>query len=84
MAEEREGKLDILENELVPKHILLNKKEAEKMLKQYKIEPYQLPYIKSSDPVVTAIGAKPGDIIKIIRKSPTASEAFAYRYVIEG
>ena len=84
MAEEREGKLGILEHELVPRHILLNKKEAEKMLKQYRIEPYQLPYIKSSDPVVMAIGAKPGDIVKIVRKSPTASEAVTYRYVIEG
>ena len=84
LTEERERQLDILEHELVPKHILLDKKEAEKMLKQYKIEPYQLPYIKSSDPVVTAIEAKSGDIIKIVRKSPTASEAVAYRYVIEG
>lgn len=83
MTEERERQLDVLEHELVPKHILLDKKEAEKMLKQYKIEPYQLPYIKSSDPVAAAIEAKPGDIIKIVRKSPTASEAIAYRYVIE-
>lgn len=84
MTEEREGKLDILAHELVPKHILLNKKEAEKMLKQYRIAPYQLPYIKSSDAGALAIGAKPGDIVKIVRKSPTASEAVAYRYVIEG
>lgn len=83
MTEEKEGKIDILAHELVPIHILLNDKDAEKMLRQYKIEPYQLPYIKSSDPVAMAIGAKPGDIVKIVRKSPTASEAVAYRYVIE-
>jgi len=84
LTEEKERKLDLFEHELVPKHTLLDKKEAEKLLKQYRIAPYQLPYILESDPVEKAIGAKPGDIVKIIRKSPTAGEAIAYRYVIEG
>jgi len=84
MAEEKESKFDILEHELVPKHILLDKKEAEAVLEKYKIKPYQLPYIKSSDPAAEAIGAKPGDIVKIVRRSPTAGEAIAYRYVVEG
>jgi DNA-directed RNA polymerase subunit H len=73
----------VFEHKLVPKHIVLSKEEAEEVLKKYHIKPYQLPYIKKSDPAVKEIGAKPGDIIKIIRKSPTAGEAIAYRYVIE-
>jgi DNA-directed RNA polymerase subunit H len=84
LTEEKESKLDLFEHELVPKHILLNKKEAEELLRLYKIAPHQLPYILESDPAAKAIGAKPGDIVKIIRKSPTAGEAIAYRYVIEG
>lgn len=84
MAEEKESKSDILEHELVPKHILLDKKEAEAVLEKYKIAPYQLPFIKSSDPAAKAIGAKPGDIVKVVRKSHTAAEAIAYRYVVEG
>jgi DNA-directed RNA polymerase subunit H len=73
----------IFEHELVPKHIVLSKEEAEEVLKKYHIKPYQLPYIKKNDPAVKEIGAMPGDIIKIIRKSPTAGEAVVYRYVIE-
>lgn len=84
MAEEKEIKLDILKHELVPKHILLTKEEAEKLRREYRIELYQLPYIRASDPVAKVIGAKPGDVIKILRKSLTAGEAVAYRYVIEG
>jgi DNA-directed RNA polymerase subunit H len=74
---------DIFEHQLVPKHEILTKEEREKTLTQYKVQPYQLPQIKASDPAVKAIGAKPGDILRIIRKSPTAGEHMAYRYVVE-
>jgi DNA-directed RNA polymerase subunit H len=74
---------DIFEHELVPKHEILMPKEKEQILAQYKVHPYQLPSIKASDPAVEAIGAKPGDILRIIRKSPTAGTHIAYRYVVE-
>jgi DNA-directed RNA polymerase subunit H len=74
---------DIFEHKLVPKHEILTKEESEQILAQYKVPPYQLPQIKASDPAVKAIGAKPGDILRIIRKSPTAGEHIAYRYVVE-
>lgn len=74
---------DIFEHKLVPKHEILTPEEREKVLAQYKIKPYQLPQIKVSDPAAKAIGAKPGDILRIIRKSPTAGEHIAYRYVVE-
>lgn len=73
-----------LKHELVPKHVLLSEEEVEEVLKRYRVKPYQLPHIRSSDPVVQVIGAKPGDVIKIIRESRTAGEAIAYRYVVEG
>lgn len=75
---------NILEHELVPKHIVLNEKEKEEVLKKYRVTLKQLPRILSSDPVVKAIGAKPGDIIKIIRKSPVAGESVYYRVVVKG
>ena len=76
--------IDIFRNVLVPEHVLLTKEEAQSVLEMYKIKPYQLPYIKSSDPAVRAIDAKLGDVVKIIRNSQTAGNAIAYRYVIEG
>lgn len=75
-------KFTILDHELVPKHILLTKEERKQLLEQLKIKPEQLPWIRASDPVAKLIGAKPGDIVKIIRKSPTAGETIAYRFVV--
>jgi len=77
-------KISVLEHELVPKHEILSKEEAVKLMKSLGIRPEQLPWIRASDPVVKELGAKPGDIIKIIRKSPTAGESVAYRFVISG
>jgi DNA-directed RNA polymerase subunit H len=74
---------EIFEHKLVPKHEILDEKEKSKVLAQYKIQPYQMPQIKSTDPAVKAIGARPGDMLKIIRKSSTAGEHIAYRYVVE-
>ena len=75
---------DIFEHDIVPKHEILPEQEAKKLLEQYRVHPYQLPQISSNDPAVKAIGAKPGDIVRVIRgKSPTAGEHIAYRYVVE-
>lgn len=76
-------KFNVLEHELVPEHILLTEDEAKEVLKRYNITKGQLPKIKTSDVVVKQIGAKPGDVIKIIRKSITAGKAVAYRLVID-
>ena len=75
-------KYNLFNHTLVPKHILLSQEEAQSILKQYKIKPYQLPHLKASDPAARAIEAKTGDILKIVRKSTTAGKAIAYRYVI--
>ena len=74
---------NIFKHELVPKHEIVSEKEVEELMSKYRIKPYQLPWIKASDPVAKLIGAKPGDVLKIARKSPTAGSAVAYRYVIE-
>jgi len=74
---------DLFEHKLVPKHEILTQKEVEQLLAEYRVQPYQLPQIKASDPSVKAIDAKPGDILRVIRKSPTAGIHIAYRYVVE-
>jgi DNA-directed RNA polymerase subunit H len=74
---------DIFGHKLVPKHEILTEQEKEQIIAQYRVPPYQLPQIKASDPAVKAIDAKPGDILRIIRKSSTAGEHLAYRYVVE-
>jgi len=76
-------KFNILDHELVPEHIVLSKEEAEEVLKKFNIKPEQLPKILTTDPVVRAIGAKKGDIIKVIRRSKTALKSVVYRLVVE-
>lgn len=75
---------DIFTHTLVPRHKIITQEEREQLLTQYRVQPYQLPRIRTSDPAVKAIGAKAGDIVKITRESPTAGDYVAYRYVIEG
>lgn len=75
---------NIFEHALVPKHEIIGTEEREKMLSEYRVHPYQLPRLKASDPAVKAIGAKPGDIVRITRDSPTAGKYISYRYVVDG
>lgn len=67
-----------------PKHEIIPKVEAEEVLKRYNAKPGQLPYILMSDKGIEDLDVRPGDIIKITRKSPTAGESVYYRYVVEG
>jgi DNA-directed RNA polymerase subunit H len=64
-------------------HELLSQEEQEEVLKRYRTTRPQLPKILTSDPVVRRLGAKPGDIIKITRTSPTAGVTVYYRVVDE-
>jgi len=74
--------IDVLRHELVPKHILLTKKETQDLLNKYKIGIIDLPQMFEKDPVAIAIGAKEGDVVKIIRESKTTvSSINYYRYV---
>ncbi len=82
MPHKCKSKAFILEHELVPEHEVLSPEEAEKILSMYGVKPSQLPWITIDDPVVKALKAKPGDIIRIRRKSPTAGEVIVYRYVV--
>ena len=67
----------------VPKHEILAKKEAEQVLENFNCNPTDLPFIFVTDPAILGLGVKPGDMIKISRKSGTAGESIYYRYVVE-
>ena len=74
---------NVLTHELVPEHIVLNEEESKEVLNKFNIVPEQLPKILKSDPADKAIDAEEGDIIKIIRESPTAGVTVYYRLVVK-
>ena len=78
----KKRKIDVLLHELVPKHYLLTKEESQILLEKYKINISDLPQMYDKDPVSIAIGAKEGDIVKIVRESHTTVKNIDYyRYV---
>ncbi len=68
---------------LIPKHELLTKEESSQVLAKFNSSPRQLPYILATDPIAKETGAKPGDFIRIGRRSETAGASTYYRYVVE-
>ncbi len=75
---------DILSHKLVPEHVIVPEDEVDDVLEELNAVLIELPKILSRDPIIKAIGGKSGDVVKIIRKSPTAGEAIAYRLVVQG
>ncbi|MFN3383670.1 MAG: DNA-directed RNA polymerase subunit H [Archaeoglobaceae archaeon] len=76
-------KVNLQDHVLVPKHEILKEEEVKELLKLLGVSKEQLPKIKASDPIIKEIGAKPGDVVKITRKSLTAGVSIFYRLVVE-
>jgi DNA-directed RNA polymerase subunit H len=76
--------LKITDHIYQPKHEILPRDQGEDVLRKYNTKPNQLPYILQSDRGIEDIDPRPGDIIKITRRSPTSGESVYYRYVVEG
>ncbi|MEM4282481.1 MAG: DNA-directed RNA polymerase subunit H [Candidatus Woesearchaeota archaeon] len=77
-------KFDVTKHFLVPKHIKVSEKELKELTEKFALAPDSFPKILASDPAIEHLKAKEGDVIKIIRWSPTAGEAVYYRQVIKG
>jgi DNA-directed RNA polymerase subunit H len=80
---EKKSSFNVLEHVLVPKHELLSEEEKQEVLKRLGLKPEELPLLLATDPAARAIGAKPGDIVRVTRESPTAGRAIVYRLVVE-
>lgn len=76
-------RFNVLNHDLVPMHELLSDDEVADMLAHFNIVKEQLPKIKASDAAVRVVDAKPGNVVRITRRSPTAGKSIAYRLVVE-
>ena len=71
---------NILNNNLVPTHRVLDDDEKQAITLKYNIlSDNQYPEISRFDPVAIAIGLRPGELVEITRSSPTALETKYYR-----
>lgn len=66
---------------LVPKHVLLTEAEKKDLLLTYDCKDTQIPRMVTTDFVCRYFGAKPGDIFKIYRPSPSSGIYITYRVV---
>jgi len=78
----RRKKIVIKKHILMPRHEKLSEKEKKEVFEKYNISLRELPKIKKDDSAVSSLNVKVGDVIKIIRASPTAGETVFYRGVI--
>lgn len=69
---------------LMPKHVKLSEKEKNEILEKYHIALRELPKIRKDDPSIASLNAEVGDVIKIMRESPTAGKVVFYRGVVHG
>ncbi|MFX0134287.1 MAG: DNA-directed RNA polymerase subunit H [Candidatus Hodarchaeota archaeon] len=74
----KKKRIDVLLHKFVPKHVLLTNEESQDLLEKYRIDVNDLPQMFEKDPVAIAIGAKEGDIVKIIRDSSTTVRSIDY------
>ena len=74
---------NVLKHSYVPKHTILSKEEEDAMKKIYNVsDNNELPEISRFDPVAKAIGLRPNQVCKIIRRSKTAIVKDFYRICI--
>jgi len=74
----------VTDHEMVPRHEVLTPQERKEILETLGVAKDQLPFIKESDPVAKEMGAKAGDVVRIIRKSQTAGQTVYYRCMVKG
>ncbi|HLC48715.1 MAG TPA: DNA-directed RNA polymerase subunit RpoH/Rpb5 C-terminal domain-containing protein [Candidatus Norongarragalinales archaeon] len=67
----------------LPKHTIATEEEVQEVLEKFKITKENLPLLKSEDPSAKGLGAKAGDVVKIVRPLEGGKEEFYYRQVID-
>lgn len=76
--------MNINDHEAVPEHRKLDEEEIEEVLEKYDAEKSDLPKIERTDAALkNKDNIEVGDVIEIVRDSPTAGESVYYRRVVE-
>jgi DNA-directed RNA polymerase subunit H (RpoH/RPB5) len=73
---------DVFEHAYVPLHEILSDEERKEISEKFHAEPFQFPWIRSTDPISIILGAKPGNVLRVTHDSETAGKYLSYRYVV--
>ena len=73
---------DIGDHFLVPEHMIMPPEKADELLEKLGITKKMMPKIPKNDAALKELKPVKGDIIKIIRESPTAGKTVYYRVVL--
>ena len=79
----KKQKFKVDKHTLTPKHVKVSEKEKASLLEKYSVTSKELPKILRTDAALREMDAKPGDVIKVTRNSPTAGESIFYRVIID-
>jgi DNA-directed RNA polymerase I, II, and III subunit RPABC1 len=74
--------INIVDHNIVPKHIVLSEDEGKQVLQAYCAKKKDMPFILTNDPVAKYYNMKPNNICKIIRSSFITGETPSYRFVV--
>jgi DNA-directed RNA polymerase subunit H len=83
LVEGHYASFDLFDHEMVPTHVIAEEAEIKLVLNHYGIDKTHLPRIQSKDPAARVLGARPGQVVRVERASPTAGVAFYYRLVVD-
>ena len=74
--------INIVEHRDVPKHEVITEVEKKELLEKYYITESNLPNILRDDPMAVYLGLTPGEIVRILRPSPTSGTYISYRICV--
>jgi DNA-directed RNA polymerase subunit H (RpoH/RPB5) len=74
--------INIVNHRDVPHHEVIEENEKKDILLKYHIKPENLPVILRDDAMARYLGLRPGEIVRILRPSPTSGTYVSYRMCV--
>jgi DNA-directed RNA polymerase subunit H (RpoH/RPB5) len=74
--------INIIDHRDVPKHEVMDEKEKQELLEKYGIKDSNIPIILRDDAMARYLGMTPGEVVRILRPSPTSGTYVSYRICV--
>jgi DNA-directed RNA polymerase subunit H (RpoH/RPB5) len=74
--------INIVDHRDVPKHEVITEEEKNELLEKYHIKESNLPNILREDAMAIYLGLTPGEVVRILRPSPTSGTYETYRICV--